>query len=163
LDVQRGILAPTQAASKRQDLALEIQFYGRITGAIQFIKGDSIASLVVAGINIVGGLIVGTVVPHPALPQAAETYTLLSFRAGLGSQLPGTLGSVAASILISRVSPDEAKEGLGPDVFKQILRTPMALVLGSLSLFIFGLIPGMPTVSVAALAVAMAFIGIKQL
>ena len=89
-------------------MALEVEFYGRMYGAMEFIKGDSIAGLVVAAINIVGGLIVGVAMNHMAIGDAVETYTMLTIGAGLVSQIPALVGSVAGTILISRVTADDS-------------------------------------------------------
>jgi len=150
-------ISPAQLARARQQMAVEVEFYGRMYGAMEFIKGDAIAGLVLAAINIVGGLIQGIAVNHMPPGQAVETYTLLSVGAGLVSQIPALVGSVAGTILVSRVSSGDSFEGLGQTAAGQFFALPKAMILASVMLLVLAVVPGMPTVPFLVLA---AFVGL---
>jgi flagellar biosynthesis component FlhA len=151
-DARDKRISPAQVIQARQRMSIEVEFYGRMYGAMQFIKGDSIAGLVVAAINIVGGLIVGVAVNHMAVGDAVETYTLLTVGAGLVSQIPALVGSLAGTILISRVSTEGSDDGLGQTAASQFLALPQAMMLASVMLFVLGVVPGMPTLPFLLLA-----------
>jgi len=146
----------------RQKLWIEVQFYGRMYGATQFIKGDSVAALVVSAINIVGGLIVGIALNHMELADAAQTYTLLTVGAGLVSQIPALIGSIAGTILVSRISANDATEGgLGDAAYGQVTALPMALMFGGGFLALLGIVPGMPLIPFWILAAAVGWPGYR--
>ena len=54
-------------------------------GAAKFVKGDAIAGILILVINIIGGLIIGTVMHDLTLNESAETYILLTVGDGPGS------------------------------------------------------------------------------
>ncbi len=58
-DMRSGLIPQDQARKMRSELQRESQLYGAMDGAMKFIKGDSIATIVIALINIVAGLAVG--------------------------------------------------------------------------------------------------------
>ena len=54
-----GVIDANQARDLRLALTKESQLYGAMDGAMKFVKGDVIAGIVIAVINIIGGLIIG--------------------------------------------------------------------------------------------------------
>src|ERR1700730_10717201 len=58
-DMRSGIIDANQARELRLALQKESQLYGAMDGAMKFVKGDVIAGIVIAIINIIGGLIIG--------------------------------------------------------------------------------------------------------
>lgn len=87
-DMRSGILDANQARELRLALQKESQLYGAMDGAMKFVKGDVIAGIVIAIINIVGGLIIGVGMRGMSAMQAAKTYTLLSIGAVLSLKFP---------------------------------------------------------------------------
>ena len=61
-DLRAGVIDQQQARELRLGLAKESQLYGAMDGAMKFVKGDAIAGIVIALINIIGGLIIGVFV-----------------------------------------------------------------------------------------------------
>lgn len=59
-DFNAGLISPEEAVRKREDLQRESSLYGSMDGAMKFVKGDTIAGIIITVINIVGGLAVGT-------------------------------------------------------------------------------------------------------
>src|SRR3569623_1081811 len=59
-DLNAGLLTPEEAKARRQEVATEADFYGSMDGASKFVKGDAIAGVLILLVNIVGGLVLGT-------------------------------------------------------------------------------------------------------
>ena len=59
-DLNAGIIDREDAKKRREELSQESDFYGSMDGASKFVRGDAIAGILILIINIVGGLIVGT-------------------------------------------------------------------------------------------------------
>jgi flagellar biosynthesis protein FlhA len=110
-------------------------------GAAKFVRGDAIAGIIITVINILGGFVIGVFQQHMSIIDAAQNYTLLTVGDGLVSQIPALTISTAAGIVVSRA----ASEGtLGKDLGKQFSQYPKAIYMAALTVFFFGLIPGLP-------------------
>lgn len=144
-DMRSGIIDANQARDLRLALTKESQLYGAMDGAMKFVKGDVIAGIVIAIINIVGGLIIGVFMHNMPASEAAKTYTLLSIGGGLVSQIPSLIISVTAGIVTTRVSTDNAESNLGRDLSSQVLNKPKGVILGASIVLFLGLIPAFPT------------------
>lgn len=105
-DLNAGMLTPDQARARRQEVALEADFYGSMDGASKFVKGDAVAGILILTINIIGGLLIGTVSHSMGLAEAADRYLLLSVGDALVAQVPALLLSIAAAILVTRSTDD---------------------------------------------------------
>src|ERR1700733_12512465 len=90
-DLRSGVIDANQARDLRLPLTKESQLYGAMDGAMKFVKGDVIAGIVIAVINIIGGLIIGVSMHGMTALKAAQVYTLLSIGSGLVSQIPSLL------------------------------------------------------------------------
>ena len=150
-DLNAGLLTADEARTRRADVATEADFYGSMDGASKFVKGDAVAGLLVLGINIVGGLILGIFRHGLSVGDAAEVYLLLAIGDGLVAQIPALLLSIAAAMIVTRVSSTLDLAGQVASQFASSRAwTPVAGVLGLL-----GLLPGMPhLLLLAASAVA---------
>ncbi|MGL4348261.1 MAG: type III secretion system export apparatus subunit SctV [Chlamydiales bacterium] len=144
-DMRSGIIDSNQARELRLALTKESQLYGAMDGAMKFVKGDVIAGIVIAIINIIGGIIVGTLFHNMTALESLKTFTLLSIGAGLVSQIPSLLISLTAGIVTTRVSSEKQDGNLGKDISEQLFAYPKGLILSSLFLFALGWIPGFPT------------------
>jgi type III secretion protein V len=58
-DVRAGVLSPAQAQQRRHVLEQECQLHGAMDGAMKFVKGDAIAGIVIALVNILAGVTIG--------------------------------------------------------------------------------------------------------
>ena len=121
-DFNAGLISPEEATKKREDLSRES---GLMDGAMKFVKGDTIAGIIIVIINIVGGLCVGCLMNQMAIGDAVSKYTVLTIGDGLASQVPSLLMSIAAGIFMTRASA--ASPSLGSDVTAQITSKPYAL------------------------------------
>jgi type III secretion protein V len=145
-DLRSGIIDTQQARELRLGLAKESQLYGAMDGAMKFVKGDVIAGIVIALINIIGGLIIGVTMHGMTLAQSAKIYTLLSIGDGLVSQIPSLMIAITAGIVTTRVSSDRKDAHLGKEITDQVLKQPKALMIGGFVLFMMAWIPGFPSI-----------------
>ena len=153
-DLNAGILSSEEATVRRADVAKEADFYGAMDGASKFVKGDAVAGLMILAINIVGGLIIGVTQHDIPVGEAAQTYILLSIGDGLVAQIPSLLLSIAAAIIVTRVSDNtDMAEHMGKQIAISRAWIPVAGIM-----FMIGIVPGMPTLlfMVAAAAAAIA-------
>ncbi|MCS7082130.1 MAG: flagellar biosynthesis protein FlhA [Bacteroidetes bacterium] len=142
-DLNAGLIDDKEARRRREEIARESDFYGAMDGASKFVRGDAIAGLVITGINIVGGLAIGTLQMGMPLAEAASTYLVLTVGDGLVSQIPALLVSTAAGIIVSRAA---AESNLAADFSQQLFGHPRVLHVAAAFLGVFGLIPGLPLV-----------------
>ncbi len=140
-DLSAGLITDQEAKKRREEIAREADFYGAMDGASKFVRGDVIAGLLITCINIIGGLVIGTVQNGMELAEAAKLYTLLTIGDGLVSQIPALLISTAAGLIVSRA----ASEGnLSEELITQLLGDPKTLMLGAFFVLFLGIMPGMP-------------------
>ena len=150
-DLNAGLIDEKQAKDRRARIAQEAEFYGSMDGAAKFVRGDAIAGIIVTLINIVGGFVIGVFQRGMPALDAARTYTLLTIGDGLVSQIPALVMSTAAGIVVSRNASDST---MGDEFGKVFFKFHKAVYMASLSIFLFGLIPGLPHLSFILLAVA---------
>ena len=129
-DFNAGLISPEEAVRKREDLQRESSLYGSMDGAMKFVKGDTIAGIIITVINIVGGLAVGMIMDGMPAADAVSKYTTLTVGDGLSSQLPSLLMAVSAGIIMTRSSAQGSS--LGTDLAGQIMSKPMSLGLACL-------------------------------
>jgi flagellar biosynthesis protein FlhA len=140
-DLNAGLVDENEARHRRDLIAREAEFHGAMDGASKFVRGDAIAGIIITFINIIGGFVIGVLQQKMPIVVAAQNYTLLTVGDGLVTQIPALIVSTSAGIVVSRAA---AEASMGADFGKQLLSNPRAVYLGSLVIFFFGLIPGLP-------------------
>jgi type III secretion protein V len=158
-DMRSGVIDANQARELRLALTKESQLYGAMDGAMKFVKGDVIAGIVIAVINIVGGLIIGVSMHGMSAIQAAHVYTLLSIGSGLVSQIPSLLVALTAGIVTTRVSSEKKDANLGKEISTQLLGQPKAIMISAGVLLLMMMIPGFPKLIFLFLALVLGGIG----
>jgi len=159
-DIRAGAIDFEEGRRRREALNRESQFYGAMDGAMKFVKGDAIASIIITLINILGGLIIGMAMKEMELMKAVQTYSILTIGNGLVSQIPALLISISAGMVITRVASENPDANLATDVATQILAQPKAIAVSAGFLFVLALVPGLPKIPfllLAATASAVAF------
>ena len=58
-DLNAGTIDEKEAKRRRDNVRKEAEFYGAMDGAIRFTQRDSLAALLITGVNIVAGLVIG--------------------------------------------------------------------------------------------------------
>jgi type III secretion protein V len=128
-------------------------------GAMKFVKGDAIAGLIIVCVNLLGGILIGTLQKGMTAADAMRVYSILTIGDGLIAQIPALFISVAAGMIVTRVNTGEGPSNVGRDVGAQLLSQPKALMIGTAVMIGFGLIPGMPTFTFLALAAVLGVVG----
>lgn len=160
-DLNAGLMTPQEAKARRAEVAAEADFYGAMDGASKFVKGDAVAGILILAINIIGGIIIGTVQHGLTFGEASETYIMLSIGDGLVAQIPSLLLSIATAIIVTRVS---AEADMGELMSKQ-MNTSKAWIPVAGVMFIIGMVPGMPNMMFllgAAMAAGAAWLGLRR-
>lgn len=153
-EINAGMLTP-QAAEKRRDLLRrEADFFGAMDGASKFVRGDVVAAMIILAINMIGGLVIGTLQAGLPLADAARTYTLLTVGDGLAAQIPSLTISIAAGLVVTRVA---SSEDLGQQISTQIGRYPQAMAIGAAIMAAIGVMPGMAHLPFMLIAAALGF------
>jgi len=140
-DLNAGLIDEAEARRRRAEVAAEADFYGAMDGASKFVKGDAIAAVIIALVNLIGGFIVGMVQRGMSAAEAIDTYSLLTVGDGLVSQIPALLLSVATGLIVTRSATDQ---DMGSDVTKQIGQHKRAVQIGGFAALALCLVPGLP-------------------
>jgi flagellar biosynthesis protein FlhA len=151
-DMNAGLIDEAEGRRRRQAIAREAEFYGAMDGAARFNQRDSMATILITGINIIAGLLIGTLQQGVALSEAARTYTVLTVGDGLVTIIPSLLVSVAGGITLTRAN---SAGMLGGEIRQQLLARPSTLYLASLVSAAMCLIPGLPKIAFLAVAGAL--------
>ncbi|MCQ8239624.1 type III secretion system export apparatus subunit SctV [Rhizosaccharibacter radicis] len=152
-DARNGNIKADEAKRRRKALERESQLFGAMDGAMKFVKGDAIASLMIIAVNLLGGIAIGCVQHGMSVGQAGSTYSLLAIGDGLIAQIPALLISLTAGLIVTRVGAD-GQTDLGKDVVGQIGADPRVLMVASAIMLALGLIPGFPTIVFVLLSAA---------
>jgi type III secretion protein V len=157
-ELRSGAIDGNEARRRRRMLSRESQFYGSMDGAMKFVKGDVIASLVITVVNILGGLAIGVGQKGMPAVEALKRYGLLTIGDGLVSQIPALVLSTAAGVLVTRVASEDPDTPLGQELASQLFGMPKALQVASGFVVLLAIVPGLPAVPFLVLAVALFFI-----
>ncbi|MEY8402893.1 flagellar biosynthesis protein FlhA [Oscillospiraceae bacterium 44-34] len=155
-DLSSGLINEQQARERRSKIQREADFYGAMDGATKIVKGDATMSLIITAINLIGGIIIGSINGVGDLGTVAQTYSIATIGDGLVSQLPALMISTATGMIVTRSVSDGS---LNTDVINQFARQPRAILTAGAVLIILGLIPGTPTLPLLVVGVALAIFG----
>ena len=156
-DLAAGLLDEDGARAARRRIARESDFYGAMDGAVKFVKGDAIASVIVVFVNLLGGFAIGVLSKGMDVGTAMQTYSLLTVGDGLVAQIPALLYALATGMLVNRVKGENPD--LGHEFFEQLTANPITLRTAAGGALMIGLIPGMPKVPFLAIAISLWIVG----
>lgn len=162
-DMRAGTIDMEEAKRRRRIVEKESQLYGAMDGAMKFVKGDAIAGLIIVAVNLLGGILIGTMQRGMTAGAAAKTYSVLTIGDGLIAQIPALFIAICAGMIVTRVQSDEGPSNVGKDIGAQILSQPRALVIASGVAVGMGLIPGMPTTIFLILGLVLGVMGFTLL
>ena len=155
-DLSSGLINEQQARERRAKIQREADFYGAMDGATKIVKGDATMSLIITAVNLIGGIIIGSINGVGDLGTVAQTYSIATIGDGLVSQLPALMISTATGMIVTR----SVSEGsLNTDVIQQFARQPRAILTAGAVLIILGIIPGTPTLPLLIVGVGLAVFG----
>lgn len=156
-DLSSGAITDTEAKERRQKIQTEAEFYGSMDGATKLVKGDAVASMIIAVINLVGGMIIGMLQGGMPLEEVVSVYTIATVGDGLVSQVPGLMISVATAMIVTRAA---SENNLNVDVKNQFLSQPQVLVIAGIGISAMALIPGAPALQILTLAIMLSGFGL---
>ena len=139
-DIAAGLMTSEEAKARRAEVSTEADFYGAMDGASKFVKGDAIAALLILSVNIIAGFCLGMLSHDLSAAEAGQRYVTLAVGDALVAQVPALLLSIAAAVIVTRVSDKNDLTGhIGGQFADPRSWLPVAVVLGAI-----GMIPAMP-------------------
>ncbi|MBO9500102.1 flagellar biosynthesis protein FlhA [Brevundimonas sp. A19_0] len=153
-DLSAGLIDEAQAKIRRKELEQESTFFGAMDGASKFVRGDAVAGLIIVFINIIGGILIGTLQHGMPIGEAATAYVQLTIGDGLVTQVPAIIISIAAGFLVSKAGVEGSADKA---LVSQLATNPVSLGMVAGASALIGLIPGMPLLPFFALAAGAGF------
>jgi type III secretion protein V len=142
-DLRAGLIDKEEAQRRRRDLEEESRLYGAMDGAMKFVKGDAIAGMLIAFVNIVAGMAIGIGMRGMSLGESVDAYSILSVGDGMVAQIPSLFVSIAAGIVITRVDGKiRGRNHLGGQIAREVFGHPSALLMAGTIVAGFLLVPG---------------------
>ncbi len=161
-ELRGGTIDGVEARRRRRLLQRESQFYGAMDGAMKFVKGDVVASLVIVVVNILGGLAIGVAMKGMPVTDALRRYGLLTIGDGLVTQIPALVLSTAAGVLVTRVASEEDETPLGDELARQLLGVPKAFQVASVFILLLAAVPGLPTLPFLVIGAVLLVVGRRR-
>ncbi|WP_395671617.1 flagellar biosynthesis protein FlhA [Phenylobacterium sp.] len=150
-DLSAGLIDEATAKVRRKEVEQESTFFGAMDGASKFVRGDAVAGLVIVAINIIGGILIGVIQHKVPIGQAFSTYTIMTIGDGLVSQIPALIISIAAGFLVSKSGVEGSADKA---LVTQLAMNPISLGMVAASSGVIAVIPGMPILPFAGIAIA---------
>ena len=139
-DLAAGLMTADEAKARRREVATEADFYGSMDGASKFVKGDAVAALLILAINIIAGLVLGMASHGMSIGDAGARYVTLAIGDALVASVPALLLSIAAAVIVTRVSDSRDLAGqIGGQLGQPSTWLPVGCILA-----VIGAIPAMP-------------------
>ncbi|MGB6385686.1 MAG: flagellar biosynthesis protein FlhA [Terriglobales bacterium] len=157
-DLNAGLIDEHQARARREQTAREAEFYGAMDGAARFNQRDSIATILITGINILAGFLIGVFQLDIPFREALKTYTVLTVGDGLVTMIPSLLVSMAGGMIVTRASSNAT---LSVDLGTQLLSRRRSLQIAAGVMVALACIPGLPKFSFLAIAGIVALIAAR--
>ncbi len=159
-DLSSGIINEQEAKARREKVQRESEFYGAMDGATKLVKGDTIASIVIAAINLIAGSVIGMVSGGMDFSTVLSVYSIATVGDGLVSQLPALMISTATGMIVTRAA---AEGNLNEDVKKQFLSQPKVLLMAGGAILMMAIIPGAPKIQIIVLSGVLISLGMMLL
>ncbi|HYE69868.1 MAG TPA: flagellar biosynthesis protein FlhA [Anaerovoracaceae bacterium] len=157
-DLSSGLIDEKEAKERRKNIQRESEFFGAMDGATKLVKGDAIASIIIAIVNLTAGTVIGMMQGGMSFTQVLTVYTIATVGDGLVSQVPALMISTATGMVVTRAA---SAGSLNEDVKNQILSQPKVLVISGLVILMMCLIPGAPILQIGTIALLLIFLGIS--
>jgi flagellar biosynthesis component FlhA len=134
-DLAAGLLTADEAKARRVEVATEADFYGSMDGASKFVKGDAVAAVLILMVNIIAGLVLGVISHGLSLADAGARYVTLAVGDALVASVPALLLSIAAAVIVTRVSDARnLTRQIGGQFADPRIWLPVACILGAMGL-----------------------------
>jgi flagellar biosynthesis protein FlhA len=149
-----AIKSEEEFLARKEELQLEVNFYGAMDGASKFVSGNVMVGILITVFNILGGIIIGVTIHGEPLSSALGTYISFSIGDGLLSQFPALLVSTATGIIVTR---SVSKGTFAEDLFSQFSWNTWIYWIGAFVLGGFALLPGFPWYVLVPMALLLGF------
>ena len=157
-DMNAGLIDEQGARKRREVIAREAEFYGSMDGAAKFNQRDAMATILITAINIVAGIVIGTLQQGVDLTTAVKTYTILTVGDGLVTLIPSLLVSIAGGMILTRAS---SSGQLDAELGTQLLKRRNTLWIACGVMLLLALIPGLPKMAFVLMAGGVAMVARK--
>lgn len=157
-DLNAGVINEEEARRRRSEIAREADFYGAMDGASKFVRGDAIAGILIVLVNIVGGILIGTIQKGKDISDAMGIYTLLTIGDGLVTQIPALIISTAAGMVVTRAA---SGQNLSREFTAQLTSQPKAMAVASFVMFVMAVIPGLPHLPFLVMSVGSGYLAYR--
>lgn len=157
-DLSSGIINEQEAKGRRKTIEREAEFYGAMDGATKLVKGDAIAAIIIALVNLIAGTVIGMIQGDMSFGEVLSVYSIATVGDGLVSQIPALMISTATGMIVTRA----ASEGnLNEDVKEQFLSQPKVLLISGIVISAMCFIPGAPVLQIIVIGIALILLGIS--
>ena len=163
-DLNTGLINEDEAKERRKKIQDESNFYGSMDGAVKFVKGDAIFSIIIMAVNIIGGITIGVtgavegIGPY-SIGEATNVFMLLSIGDGLVSQLPALLIAVATGLIVTKATAEEEIAGV---LLKQLFTRPIAALITGGAFIVLGLFGNMPRLFFIPAGLLLLFLSLRS-
>ena len=142
-DLAAGAITDEDAKTRRTNVQREADFFGAMDGAVKFVKGDAIMSIITTLINLIGGMALGMVSGGMDFGTVLSTYSLATVGDGLCSQIPALLISFATGMVVTRTA---STGSFNLELRTQFGQNPTVMYIAGSSVIALMAIPGFPKV-----------------
>lgn len=158
-DLNSGLITEIDAKERRLKIQREADFFGAMDGASKFVKGDAIAGILIAVINITAGFAIGATRLGLSLTESLSRFTLLTVGDGLVAQIPALMISTATGIIVTRAASESS---LGIDVIKQLFNQPRVLFIVGGAMNALGIFTPLPKLPFMMIGTILIILGLKM-
>jgi flagellar biosynthesis protein FlhA len=155
-DLAAGAIEDDEAKVRRQKIQREADFFGAMDGAVKFVKGDAIMSIVTMIITLVGGMAFGMVGNNMSFGEVLSSYSLATVGDGLSSQIPALLIAFATGMVVTRTA---STGSFGAELRTQFGQNPTVMFIAALVMFALMAIPGFPWMVLLMLGISLILLG----
>ncbi|MCR4892319.1 MAG: flagellar biosynthesis protein FlhA [Lachnospiraceae bacterium] len=135
-DLNTGAIDDQEAKRRREKIQEESTFFGSMDGAVKYVKGDTVAGLLITGINVIGGIAMGVLRRGMSMGDALSEYTILTIGDGLVGSIPSLLISLSTGILVTK----GAKQAdFGPTLVGQVMSSAKVMYMAGAVIIFLGI------------------------
>ena len=160
-ELRGGNISADEARQRRERLDIESRMLGGMDGAMKFVKGDAVAGLAIALVNLVGGLASGVFQKGMSFGDAVTRYSTLSIGDAIASQVPSLMIALAAGLVITRVSGGGESGSIAAQIGAELRSHPGALVAAAAAALLLAFVPGFPHWAFALTGVVLGVFGFR--
>jgi len=156
-DLAAGAIDDGEAKTRRLKIQREADFFGAMDGAVKFVKGDAIMSIVTMLITLIGGMAFGMVGNGMGFGDVLSSYSLATVGDGLSSQIPALLIAFATGMVVTRTA---STGNFGSELRTQFGQNPTVMFIAGMVVYALMMIPGFPRMVLLVLGTGLILLGL---